>query len=135
MVVTCVANLVQSKSANIRSGWKNIFFVFSVAASDSDKAIVTLGFQIMKHIFKTCFNKENENRVILISSSFMYAVNCMAEFACNSSPVSMEAINHLRQCATHVADSPELFVAPEEKQSSEEPKIWVKGWFPVIFGL
>eukprot|EP00047_Mylnosiga_fluctuans_P017396 m.61060 g.61060 ORF g.61060 m.61060 type:complete len:1686 (-) comp7058_c0_seq3:111-5168(-) len=135
-IVRCVAQMVQSKQTNIRSGWKNIFFVFALAASDSDQSIVDLAFSTTTHIFDTCFSKQNDNRVVLISSSFMDAVNCLAEFACNAyfPEISMEAIRQLRICATHVAESPELFVGPEEAPS-DEPKIWVKGWFPVLFGL
>jgi brefeldin A-inhibited guanine nucleotide-exchange protein len=33
-----------------------------------------------------------------------------------------------------VHESPELFEDPEEP-TPDEPKIWVRGWFPVLFGL
>jgi len=45
MVVRCVAQMVNSQAANIRSGWKNIFSVFHLAASDLDEDIVELAFQ------------------------------------------------------------------------------------------
>ena len=45
MVVRCVAQMVNSQAANIKSGWKNIFSVFHLAASDHDEAIVELAFQ------------------------------------------------------------------------------------------
>lgn len=48
MVVRCVAQMVQAKGTNIRSGWKNIFFVFSLAASDNDQNIVDLAFSTTK---------------------------------------------------------------------------------------
>lgn len=44
MVVRCIAQMVNSQAHNIRSGWKNIFSVFHLAASDSDEAIVELAF-------------------------------------------------------------------------------------------
>lgn len=34
MVVRCIAQMVQSQARNIRSGWKNIFSVFSLASAD-----------------------------------------------------------------------------------------------------
>ena len=56
MVVRCVAQMVHSRASNIRSGWKNIFSVFHLAASDNDEGIVELAFQttgkcptILKH--------------------------------------------------------------------------------------
>lgn len=45
MVVRCVAQMVNSQAANIKSGWKNIFSVFHLAASDHDEGIVELAFQ------------------------------------------------------------------------------------------
>jgi len=44
MVVRCIAQMVNSQAHNIRSGWKNIFSVFHLAASDQDEAIVELAF-------------------------------------------------------------------------------------------
>ena len=37
--------MVNSQAANIKSGWKNIFSVFHLAASDHEEGIVTLAFQ------------------------------------------------------------------------------------------
>jgi len=45
MVVRCVAQMVNSQPQNIRSGWKNIFSVFHLAASDHDEGTVELAFQ------------------------------------------------------------------------------------------
>lgn len=45
MVVRCVAQMVHSQATNIKSGWKNIFSVFHLAASDLDEGIVELAFQ------------------------------------------------------------------------------------------
>lgn len=55
MVVRCIAQMVNSQAANIRSGWKNIFSVFHLAASDQDESIVELAFQTTGHIVsKSC---------------------------------------------------------------------------------
>lgn len=45
MVVQCVSQMVQAQMANIRSGWKNIFSVFHLAASENEENIVSLAFQ------------------------------------------------------------------------------------------
>lgn len=50
MVIRCVAQMVNSQAANIRSGWKNIFSVFHQAAADHDETIVELAFQTTGHI-------------------------------------------------------------------------------------
>jgi brefeldin A-inhibited guanine nucleotide-exchange protein len=50
MVVRCVTHFVDSQWKNIRSGWKNIFSVFQMAAADNDAQIVGLAFQTCTHI-------------------------------------------------------------------------------------
>ena len=45
MVIRCVAQMVHSQACHIKSGWKNIFSVFHLAASDHDEGIVELAFQ------------------------------------------------------------------------------------------
>lgn len=45
MVVRCITHFVDAQAKNIRSGWKNIFSVFQMAATDSDVQIVELAFQ------------------------------------------------------------------------------------------
>lgn len=135
LVVQCVAQMVQAKANNIQSGWKNIFFVFSLAASDNDQNIVDLAFNTTKLILEEHFSKKNTDRARLISGSFMDAVNCLAEFASNSffPDVSMEAIRQLRNCASYVDETPEFFETGSEEADTKE--IWVRGWFPVLFGL
>ena len=54
MVIRCVAQMVSSQAASIRSGWKNIFAVFHQAASDHDGNIVELAFQTTGHIVSEC---------------------------------------------------------------------------------
>ena len=54
MVVRCVTNFVYSQAKNIRSGWKNIFSVFQMAAADTDAQIVELAFQACTHIVGEC---------------------------------------------------------------------------------
>ena len=45
MVVRCLSQMVQSQSGNIKSGWKNVFGIFSLAAQDGEDAVVVLSFQ------------------------------------------------------------------------------------------
>lgn len=50
MVVRCVEQMVNSQPQNIKSGWKNIFSVFHLAASDHDQATVERAFQTTSKI-------------------------------------------------------------------------------------
>ena len=45
MVVRCVAQMVSAKASQIKSGWKNIFSVFHLAASDTHQDIVEMAFE------------------------------------------------------------------------------------------
>lgn len=57
MVVRCIAQMVNSQAHNIRSGWKNIFSVFHLAASDHVEAIVDMAFQATGKIISK-YNKK-----------------------------------------------------------------------------
>ncbi|BFY99374.1 hypothetical protein BsWGS_02414 [Bradybaena similaris] len=135
MVVRCVAQMVNSQAANIKSGWKNIFSVFHLAASDHDEGIVDLSFQTTGKIILNVFEKH----FAAIIDSFQDAVKCLSEFACNAAfpDTSMEAIRLIRNCAKYVAEKPNMFRehAGEEISVPEDDRVWVKGWFPVLFEL
>lgn len=135
MVVRCVAQMVNSQAASIKSGWKNIFSVFHLAASDHDEGIVELAFQTTGKIILSVFEKHFAS----IIDSFQDAVKCLSEFACNAAfpDTSMEAIRLIRNCAKYVAEKPHLFRdhAGEEMNVPEEDRVWVRGWFPVLFEL
>nr|XP_040239773.2 brefeldin A-inhibited guanine nucleotide-exchange protein 1 isoform X1 [Anopheles coluzzii] len=137
MVVRCVAQMVNSQAHNIKSGWKNIFSVFHLAAGDHDEAIVELAFlttgKIITELYQSQFH--------IMIDSFQDAVKCLSEFACNARfpDTSMEAIRLVRTCAICVNDSPNLFAehAGMENDVSvpEEDRVWVRGWFPMLFSL
>ncbi|XP_059351895.1 brefeldin A-inhibited guanine nucleotide-exchange protein 2-like isoform X2 [Daphnia carinata] len=151
MVVRCVTQMVHSQSDNIKSGWKNIFCVFLLAASDTDEAIVELAFQTINKVVTELY-VTNMSAMI---DSFQDCVKCLSEFACNPlyPDTNMEAIRLIRLCGRHVADQPALFrdggaqLADEMVNSQltsavtnlglipEEERLWVRGWFPILFEL
>lgn len=137
MVVRCVAQMVNSQAHNIRSGWKNIFSVFHLAAGDHDRAIVELAFQTIGKIINDLYQRQFH----VMIDSFQDSVKCLSEFACNSRfpDTSMEAIRLVIKCALCVHDSPGLFAehAGMENDASvaEEDRVWVRGWFPMLFSL
>ena len=52
LVLRCIAQLVNSNQANIRSGWKNVFGVLGIAASSDREPIVEVIFRFIKFISK-----------------------------------------------------------------------------------
>ncbi|KAM8822989.1 brefeldin A-inhibited guanine nucleotide-exchange protein 1 isoform 2-T2 [Spinachia spinachia] len=135
MVVRCIAQMVNSQAANIRSGWKNIFSVFHLAASDQDESIVELAFQTTGHIVTNVFEKHFAATI----DSFQDAVKCLSEFACNASfpDTSMEAIRLIRHCAKYVSERPQAFkdYTSDDMNVAPEDRVWVRGWFPILFEL
>jgi brefeldin A-inhibited guanine nucleotide-exchange protein len=138
MVVRCIAQMVNSQAQNIRSGWKNIFSVFHLAASDRDEGTVELAFQTTGKIISSIF----ERYFLAVIDSFQDAVKCLSEFACNAAfpDTSMEAIRLIRHCAKYIADKPQVFQEHGGDQEQvmnvpEEDRLWVRGWFPVLFEL
>uniref|UniRef100_A0A672ZN45 ADP-ribosylation factor guanine nucleotide-exchange factor 1 (brefeldin A-inhibited) n=1 Tax=Sphaeramia orbicularis TaxID=375764 RepID=A0A672ZN45_9TELE len=137
MVVRCIAQMVNSQAANIRSGWKNIFSVFHLAASDQDESIVELAFQTTGHIVTNVFEKHFAATI----DSFQDAVKCLSEFACNASfpDTSMEAIRLIRHCAKYVSERPQVniwfYYTSDDMNVAPEDRVWVRGWFPILFEL
>lgn len=137
MVVRCVAQMVNSQAKNIRSGWKNIFSVFHLAAGDQEETIVELAFQTTGKIITELYEKQFPSMI----DSFQDAVKCLSEFACNARfpDTSMEAIRLVRACACSVSGSPHLFAEHGGMESditvSEDDRVWVRGWFPLLFSL
>lgn len=137
MVVRCIAQMVNSQANNIKSGWKNIFSVFHLAASDQEEAIVELAFQTTGKIISELYEKHFPAMI----DSFQDAVKCLSEFACNSRfpDLSMEAIRLVRTCALSVHAAPHLFAEHAGMENDvtipEEDRVWVRGWFPLLFSL
>lgn len=139
MVVRCIAQMVNSQASNIKSGWKNIFSVFRIAASENEPYIFDLAFQTTCNIFNNIY----ESNFISMIDSFQDAVKCLSEFGCNQSfpDTSMEAIRLIRACARYVAEQPQYFKEfnIEDKNNgflaSEDDRVWVRGWLPILFEL
>ncbi|XP_040008644.1 brefeldin A-inhibited guanine nucleotide-exchange protein 2 [Xiphias gladius] len=135
MVIRCVAQMVNSQAANIRSGWKNIFSVFHQAASDHDETIVELAFQTTGHIVMKTFQKHFAAAI----DSFQDAVKCLSEFVCNAAfpDTSMEAIRLIRHCAKYVSERPQALreYTSDDMNVAPGDRVWVRGWFPILFEL
>uniref|UniRef100_A0AAQ5Y654 SEC7 domain-containing protein n=1 Tax=Amphiprion ocellaris TaxID=80972 RepID=A0AAQ5Y654_AMPOC len=135
MVIRCVAQMVNSQAANIRSGWKNIFSVFHQAASDHDETIVELAFQTTGHIVMNTFQEHFAAAI----DSFQDAVKCLSEFVCNAAfpDTSMESIRLIRHCAKYVSDRPQALreYTSDDMNVAPGDRVWVRGWFPILFEL
>ncbi|CAK5088909.1 unnamed protein product [Meloidogyne enterolobii] len=143
MIVTCVTHMVHSHADKIRSGWRNIFSLFSMAATEKDERIVEQAFTTTAEIIGDVFPKHFAE---LSPDSFHDAIKCLSGFACNPAfpDTSMESIRLIRLAAALVDKHSDLINAnwgsnsgrPESfKDLSKGHPIWIKGWLPIIFEL
>ncbi|XP_050735041.1 brefeldin A-inhibited guanine nucleotide-exchange protein 1-like isoform X2 [Eriocheir sinensis] len=135
MVVRCITQIVTSQAKNIKSGWKNIFSVFHLSASDNDQNIVEMAFETTKEIICQIYKKH----FVTVIDSFQDSVKCLSEFACNAGfpDTSMEAISLIRDCAKYVDEKPQMFREHnlEDVTVCADDRVWVRGWFPILFEL
>ena len=75
LILRCIDNLISARAHNIRSGWKSIFTVFSLAAMSSDEGIAQFAFDMTDHLFRNHFD--------LLIFDFVDLVNCLLGFAEN----------------------------------------------------
>lgn len=110
--------MVQSQMGNIKSGWKNIFATFALAASDNDESIVALSFQSTTGIV----NDFLTNQRFSIVDSFQDCVKCLSEFGCNPMfpDIAMEAIRLIRKCAKYVSEHQSQFLDNENDADTKD---------------
>ncbi|VDL71420.1 unnamed protein product [Nippostrongylus brasiliensis] len=136
LVVACCSNLVEAHAPRIKSGWQNLFSVWTLAAGDLQKDIVEAAFLASSRVVLYQFKEDFAS----VLDAFQEALKCLAEFACNTNhpDMNMEAIRLIRSCAEYVSANQERIIdAPwEESWSvSGDQRIWLRGWFPIFFEL
>ncbi|KAL7270795.1 guanine nucleotide exchange protein for ADP-robosylation factor [Rhizina undulata] len=147
MVLRCLNQMLQARGDNIRSGWRTMFGVFTIAAKESYDSIVNLAFENVRRIYRERFS------VIVSQGAFADMIICLTEFAKNHrfQKVSLQAIETLKGTVPHMLSCPECPLSQttehfdDIKESSnvtvtattrtvkEDPM--VKFWFPVLFAF
>lgn len=145
MVLRCLIQMIQARGENIRSGWKTMFGVFTVAAREPYEAIVNLAFDHVTQIYNTRFG------VVISQGAFADLIVCLTEFSKNLKfqKKSLAAIETLKSTVPKMLKTPECPLshrsgslsngaAPEgtpvakiaSRQTQEE-----QFWFPVLFAF
>eukprot|EP00123_Amoebidium_parasiticum_P018334 comp24173_c0_seq5/m.44182 comp24173_c0_seq5/g.44182 ORF comp24173_c0_seq5/g.44182 comp24173_c0_seq5/m.44182 type:complete len:1700 (-) comp24173_c0_seq5:573-5672(-) len=132
MIAHCLANMIQSQGKHIRSGWKNIFYVYSVAAFDPSPTMVHFGYSVVREVFTTMGSH-------FYDIAFVDGVNCLVEYASNRilPALAMEAVDLIESHAVPIVAKD---AAGDVEHSTgvwdnEDDRRWVQGWFPIFFGL
>ncbi|CAK9296919.1 unnamed protein product [Gordionus sp. m RMFG-2023] len=83
MTIRCVDQMIRAQAHNIKSGWKNIFSIFQIVASNyHDQNIFEMSFQSLNYVIGELSEKDCDFAHNLIDS-FQNLIKCLAEFACH----------------------------------------------------
>jgi brefeldin A-inhibited guanine nucleotide-exchange protein len=143
LVLRCLSQMIQARGDMIRSGWRTMFGVFTVAAREPYEGIVNLAFDNVTQVYNERFG------VVISQGAFSDLVVCLTEFSKNMKfqKKSLQAIETLKasvpkmlrtpECPLSQQNAPEKDAASKEggskqlsRQTSEE-----QYWFPVLFAF
>ncbi|KAL9114508.1 MAG: hypothetical protein Q9227_001589 [Pyrenula ochraceoflavens] len=103
MVLRCLVEMIQTRGDNIRSGWKTMFGVFSVAAQEDHESIVNLAFDYTTLIYNTKFG------IVISQGAFADLIVCLTQFSKNHKfqKKSLQAIETLKSTVPKMLKTPE----------------------------
>ncbi|KAI0618049.1 SEC7 domain protein [Pyrenophora tritici-repentis] len=143
MVLRCLIQMIQARGENIRSGWKTMFGVFTVAAREPYEGIVNLAFENVSQVYNTRFG------VVISQGAFADLIVCLTEFSKNFKfqKKSLQAIELLKSSVPKMLRTPECslsaragYLKDSDKGSSipKQPSRQTQEeqfWFPVLFAF
>ncbi|TKA81980.1 hypothetical protein B0A49_00475 [Cryomyces minteri] len=143
MVLQCLNQMIQARGQNIRSGWRTMFGVFTVAAREPYENIVNLAFNNVTDVYNSRFG------VVISQGAFADLVVCLTEFSKNMKfqKKSLQAIETLKASVPKMLRTPECplsirsTVAKDAPQAGSLPKQPSRQtqeeqyWFPVLFAF
>ncbi|KAI9739267.1 MAG: guanine nucleotide exchange protein for ADP-robosylation factor [Cirrosporium novae-zelandiae] len=142
MVLRCLHQMIQARGENIRSGWKTMFGVFTVAAREPYEGIVNLAYDHVMQVYNTRFGS------VISQGAFADLVVCLTEFSKNLKfqKKALQAIEVLRSTVHKMLTTPECplshrkrgIPAAEIQTGSVQPNSQTQEeqfWFPILFAF
>ncbi|KAI9819319.1 MAG: guanine nucleotide exchange protein for ADP-robosylation factor [Thelocarpon impressellum] len=145
LVLDCLIQMIQARGDNIRSGWRTMFGVFTVAAREPYEGIVNVAFDHVTQIYNVRFG------VVVSQAAFADLVVCLTEFSKNSKfqKKSLQAIETLKTAIPKMLKTPECPLSTESEPRADGSKQVTVGsqkqstramqeeqfWFPVLFAF
>ncbi|KAJ9496952.1 guanine nucleotide exchange protein for ADP-robosylation factor [Exophiala xenobiotica] len=141
MVLRCLIQMIQARGDNIRSGWKTMFGVFSIAAREQYEGIVNIAFDYTTQIYNTRFG------VVISQGSFPDLIICLTEFSKNLKfqKKSLQAIELLKSTVPKMLKTPECPLSRRHRKAGSDTSGIVAGvkqptsqteeeqfWYPVL---
>jgi brefeldin A-inhibited guanine nucleotide-exchange protein len=145
MVLRCLIQMIQARGENIRSGWRTMFGVFTVAAREPYESIVNLAFENVNQVYKTRFG------VVISQGAFADLIVCLTEFSKNMKfqKKGLQAMETLKSIIPKMLKTPECplsnrsnvnsdgsaksadTTSKQISRTSQEEAFW----FPVLFAF
>ena len=147
MVLRCLIQMILAKGDNIRSGWRTMFGVFTVAAREPYESIVGLAYENVSQIYKTKFG------VVISQGAFTDLIVCLTEFSKNTrfQKKSLQALEALKSIIPRMLKTPECplsqnfnSLAAGAEAALKSPSMQLQQgrtsveegyWFPVLFAF
>jgi brefeldin A-inhibited guanine nucleotide-exchange protein len=144
MILSCLIQMIQAKGENIRSGWRTMFGVFTVAAREPFESIVNLAYENVTQVYKTRFG------VVISQGAFTDLIVCLTEFSKNIrfQKKSLQAMETLKSIIPKMLKTPECPLSqrygpnatqtePTPKPTAQQARTSVEEgfWFPVLFAF
>ncbi|KAK4163366.1 hypothetical protein QBC43DRAFT_301317 [Cladorrhinum sp. PSN259] len=145
MILRCLIQMIQARGENIRSGWRTMFGVFTVAAREPFDSIVNLAYENVIQVYKTRFG------VVISQGAFTDLIVCLTEFSKNMKfqKKSLQAMETLKSIIPTMLKTPECPLSQKvNKQPGQADAVPVKSpgqssrtsveegfWFPVLFAF
>ncbi|KAL2066343.1 hypothetical protein VTL71DRAFT_2414 [Oculimacula yallundae] len=143
MALRCLIQMIQARGSNIRSGWRTMFGVFTVAAREPYETIVNLAFENVNQIYKSHFG------MIISQGAFADLVVCLTEFSKNMrfQKKGLQAMDTLKSIIPRMLKTPECPLSNKSDANSDgsiknETSKQVSRtsqeeafWFPVLFAF
>ncbi|KAI9816310.1 MAG: guanine nucleotide exchange protein for ADP-robosylation factor [Pycnora praestabilis] len=142
MILECLISMIQQQGQNIRSGWRTMFGVFTVAAREPYEGIVGLALDNVTQIYNTRFG------IVISQGAFADMVVCLTEFSKNMKfqKKSLQAIETLKSTIPKMLKTPECPISnlnldgsrAESMRTAKQPKRQTQEeqyWFPILFAF
>jgi len=143
MVLRCLIQMIQARGDMIRSGWRTMLGVFTVAAREPYESIVNLAFDNVTQVWNDRFG------VVISQGAFADLIVCLTEFSKNMKfqKKSLQAIETLKSTVPKMLRTPECSLsvkaagdkdAPQAESLPKQPSRQTQEeqyWFPVLFAF
>lgn len=147
LILRCLIQMIQARGENIRSGWRTMFGIFTVAARDPHESIVNMAYENVLKVYKARFG------VVISQGAFTDLIVCLTEFSKNMKyqKKSLQAMETLKSIIPQMLKTPECPLSQRFdinavqtsmadinlKSPGQQTRTSVEEgfWFPVLFAF